>query len=114
MELPASFPNHEKNAQAIEALLERVRKLDPAAKARLAAMLDNEMDLPYLDAMEREYAKAFQRIAPGHATVLRGRFVLALNEQREFLVGLVRKVLRDGLSPSPQDPSAQANFSSEL
>jgi len=30
-------------------------------------MLDEELDLPYLDAMEREYAKAFRAIAPQYA-----------------------------------------------
>jgi uncharacterized protein YecE (DUF72 family) len=95
MQLPASFPNPQRNREAIEALLDRVRKLDDDARTRLATMLDEEMDLPYLDTMEREYAKAFQRIAPEHAIMLRGRFVQALNDQRMFLVGLVRKALQD-------------------
>jgi len=95
MDLPPSIPNHEQNLQAIEALLDRVRGLDKEAKTRLSAMLDEELDLPYLDAMEREYAKAFRAIAPQYATTLRGRFVSALNEQREFLVAQVRKVLHD-------------------
>jgi hypothetical protein len=95
MQLPASFPNPQRNTQAVQALIERVRNLEPEAKIRLAAMLDEEMDLPYLDTMEREYAKAFRRIAPEHATMLRGRFVSALNEQRSFLVEMVRKVLQE-------------------
>jgi hypothetical protein len=86
MDLPPSIPNHEQNIQAIQALLNRVRGLDKDARARLAAMLDEELDLPYLDAMEREYAKAFREIAPQYAATLRGRFVNALNEQREFLI----------------------------
>ena len=73
MDLPPSIPNHDQNVQAIEALLSRVRGLDKKAKKRLAAMLDEELDLPYLDAMEREYAKAFREIAPQYATTLRGR-----------------------------------------
>jgi hypothetical protein len=97
MQLPSCFPNPQRNGKAIETLLDRVRGLDDEAKKRLAAMLDDEMDLPYLDVMEREYAMAFQKIAPDHATQLRGRFVQALNEQREFLVGLVRNVLQEGL-----------------
>lgn len=95
MELPAIFPNPETNAPQIESLLDRVRTLDKDARIRLATMLDDEMDLPYLDLMEREYAKAFRQVAPDHATMLRGRFVTALNEQREFLVGLVRNVLQE-------------------
>lgn len=95
MQLPSSFPNPQRNAQAIEGLLERVRRLDTDAKARLTTMLDEEMDLPYLDVMEREYAQTFRKIAPDHATLLRGRFVTALNEQREFLIELVRKALHE-------------------
>ena len=111
MQLPASFPNPQRNTQAIQALLERVRGLEPEAKIRLAAMLDEEMDLPYLDTMEREYAKAFRRIAPEHATMLRGRFVTALNEQRGFLVEMVRKVLQDSMEqghPEVQDGALEA------
>ena len=96
MQLPSSFPNPQRNAQAIEGLLDRVRRLDKEAKTRLSAMLDDELDLPYLEVMEREYARTFRRIAPEHATMLRGRFVNALNEQREFLIDLVRKALQDG------------------
>ena len=107
MPMPPSIPNSSKNAQAIEALLERVRNLDNEAKSRLASMLDNEVDLPYLDVMEREYAKAFRRLSPEHANMLRGRFVCALNEQREYLVGLVRNVLQESevndLQTSTQD-----------
>jgi hypothetical protein len=95
MELPSSFPNPQQNAKAIETLLARVRKLDRDARVRLVSMLDEEVDLPYLDVMEREYARAFQKIAPEHALTLRSRFVSALNEQREFLVDLVRKVLEE-------------------
>lgn len=95
MELPAIFPNPETNIPQIESLLDRVRTLDKAARVRLAAMLSDEMDLPYLDMMEREYAQAFRQVAPEHATMLRGRFVSALSEQREFLVSLVRKVLQE-------------------
>ena len=99
MELPASFPDPKTNIQAIESLLDRVRSLDKEARTRLAVMLDDEQDLPYLDVMEREYAKAFREVAPDHATMLRGRFVTALNEQREFLVGLVRNVLQGVETP---------------
>lgn len=95
MELPAIFPNPDTNVPQIESLLDRVRTLDREARHRLAAMLDDELDLPYLDMMEREYARAFREVAPAHATMLRGRFVSALNEQREFLVNMVRKVLHD-------------------
>lgn len=95
MELPAIFPNPETNIPQIESLLDRVRTLDKDARQRLASMLENEMDLPYLDLMEREYAKTFRQVAPNQATELRGRFVSALNEQREFLVGLVCKVLQE-------------------
>lgn len=105
MELPASFPNRQANAEAIEALLERVRSLDKDAKARLSTMLDDEVDLPYLDIMEREYAKAFTQIAPDNAVMLRGRFVMALNQQRERLVGLVRKELH-AATGSMQDGAA--------
>ncbi|HOE96498.1 MAG TPA: hypothetical protein PLS90_06530 [Candidatus Sumerlaeota bacterium] len=95
MELPASIPDNERNNQAIEALLNRVRGLDKEARSRLSSMLDDEVDLPYLDNMEREYAKAFRNIAPEHANVLRGRFVRALNEQRAFLIGMVRNALTE-------------------
>ncbi len=95
MQLPSSFPNPQRNTQAINDLLERVRTLDEGARRRLTSMLDEEMDLPYLDVMEREYAKAFQKIAPSHAVMLRSRFVSALNEQREFLVEQVRNVLQE-------------------
>jgi hypothetical protein len=115
MEMPAHFPRQEKSLRQIEALLNRVRGLDRDAKARLSVMLDEEMDLPYLDVMEREYAKVFQRVAPGQATILRGRFVMALNEQRQFLIGLVRNALQteeDNSMQSAQpkaDPSAPDN-----
>ena len=72
-----------------------MRTLDKDSRKRLSSMLDAELDLPYLDMMEREYAKAFRQMAPEHATMLRGRFVTALNEQREFLVSLVCKVLQE-------------------
>lgn len=94
MELPPSFPNPKQNAKAVESLLNRVRTLDKEARNRLLTMLDEEIDLPYLDVMEREYAKAFQKIAPNHAVMLRSRFVSALNEQREFLVNQVRNTLQ--------------------
>jgi urease accessory protein UreE len=58
-------------------------------------MLNEELDLPYLDVMEREYAKTFRRIAPDHANLLRSRFVRALNDQREYLIQLVRNVLQE-------------------
>ena len=103
MQLPSCFPNPQRNSQAIESLLERVRNLDEDSKKRLTAMLDDEMDLPYLDVMEREYASAFRRIAPDHANHLRGRFVQALNEQRSFLVGMVRNVLQDQLGNPMQN-----------
>lgn len=105
MELPASFPNPQRNAQAIEGLLDRVRRLDKDAKARLSAMLNDELDLPYLDVMEREYAKTFRRIAPDHANMLRSRFVTALNDQRSHLIGLVRKVLQEGSDTLLQNES---------
>ena len=106
MELPASFPNPQRNAQAIEGLLERVRRLDKDAKTRLSSMLNDELDLPYLDVMEREYAKTFRRIAPEHANLLRSRFVHALNDQRAHLITLVRNVLQEEsdntLQPEPE------------
>lgn len=108
MQLPSSFPNPQRNAQAIEGLLDRVRRLDNDAKARLSAMLDDELDLPYLDVMEREYAKTFRRIAPDHATMLRGRFVKALNEQREYLISLVRKALHECESNTLQSQQLDA------
>jgi hypothetical protein len=95
MHLPENFPNPERNRRAIQGLLDRIKTLDKSARGRLQAMLDEEMDLPYLDVMEREYARAFQRVAPDHAVILRGRFIQALTEQRGFLVGLVRKTLQD-------------------
>jgi hypothetical protein len=95
MKLPPNFPNNPHTARNIQTLLTRVRRLSPAAKERLSTMLDEEMDLPYLDTMEREYAKFFRQVAPERATMLRGRFVRALNVQRDFLVGLVRKVLQE-------------------
>ena len=95
MDLPENFPNPERNRVAIQGLLDRIRTLDKPARGRLRAMLDEEMDLPYLDVMEREYARAFQRVAPDHAVALRGRFIQALNDQRAFLVALVRKTLQD-------------------
>ena len=95
MELPSSFPNPQQNTKAIETLITRVRNLDREARNRLATMLDEEIDLPYLDVMERQYAQAFRKIAPEHALALRSRFVSALNEQREFLVTLVHRVLRE-------------------
>ncbi|MCE5229154.1 hypothetical protein LLG95_06110 [bacterium] len=95
MQLPSSPSENPRNAQAVAALLERVRRLDADAKKRLNAMLDDEMDLPYLDAMEREYAQFFKTVCPDQASLLRGRFVKALNEQRQNLVGMVRNVLHE-------------------
>ena len=95
MDLPPSIPNSTRNSEAIEALLSRVRSLDRDARSRLVSMLDDEVDLPYLDTMEREYATAFRSIAPQHATMLRSRFVTALNEQRDFLIGMVRNALQE-------------------
>jgi hypothetical protein len=112
MQLPECFPNPRRNSKAIEALLDRVRSLDIDAKRRLATMLDEEMDLPYLDVMEREYAEAFRRIAPDNANNLRGRFVQALNDQRAFLVGLVRKVLQESLESSLQSSGSDAGSKS--
>lgn len=99
MQLPSSPSENPRNAQAVAALLERVRRLDSDAKKRLCAMLDDEMDLPYLDTMEREYAQFFKTVCPDQASVLRGRFVKALNEQREHLVDMVRNVLQEGDKP---------------
>lgn len=106
MDLPDCFPNPEHNAQQIENLLKRVRNLDATARRRLSSMLDEEMDLPYLDVMERQYAQAFQQVAPDHATELRGRFNQALNEQRMFLVGLVRQALREDVGSGLHTPSS--------
>lgn len=113
MEMPSSFPNPQRNAQAIQGLLERVRKLDKDAKARLNSMLNEELDLPYLDVMEREYAKTFRRIAPEHANMLRSRFVHALNDQREYLIELVRNVLQeeDSKDLQPELESETQQFS---
>lgn len=99
MQLPSSPSENPRNAQAVAALLERVRRLDSDAKKRLSAMLDDEMDLPYLDTMEREYAQFFKTVCPDQASMLRGRFVKALNEQREHLVDMVRNVLHEGSKP---------------
>ena len=114
MDLPPSIPNHDRNLQAIEALLDRVRQLDKNAKARLAAMLDDELDLPYLDVMEREYAKAFRAIAPDHANTLRTRFVAALNDQREFLISQVRNVLQDGLGTNLRTLQNKADLTPDI
>lgn len=114
MDLPPSIPNHERNIQAIQALLERVRGLNRDARSRLAAMLDDELDLPYLDAMEREYAKAFRSIAPEHANTLRGRFVTALNEQREFLVAQVRNILQEGSESELHSAPIKADLASGM
>ena len=107
MERPGSLPYSEKNTKAIEGLLGRVRSLNPSARARLLTMLNDEMDLPYLDMMEREYAKLFRTLTPTHAIELRGRFVKALNEQRGYLVGLVRNILQEcgdkELQPSEEE-----------
>ena len=103
MDTPAGLPNPQANIQAIQALLTRIRGLSQEAKTRLDAMLDDEADLPYLDAMEREYARAFQEIVPEKAVMLRGMFVQSLNQQREKLVGMVRNVLHEN------DDDAQAD-----
>jgi hypothetical protein len=109
MQLPSNFPNPQRNAQAIQGLLERVRRLDQDAKARLNSMLDEELDLPYLDVMEREYAKTFRRIAPEHANLLRSRFVRALNDQRSYLIDLVRNVLQEnGGNTLQSEPELEA------
>ena len=68
MQLPQGFPDNPRNAEAVHTLIDRVRKLEPSAKARLAVMLEEEMDLPYLDAMERQYADFFRKVAPENAT----------------------------------------------
>ncbi len=93
MNLPENL-NTDRNKRAVDSLLERVRGLDEEAKSRLLNMLDEEMDLPYLDMMEREYAKVFRCVSPEHATMLRGRFVETLNRTREYLVSEVRKILQ--------------------
>ncbi|MCL5269094.1 MAG: hypothetical protein M1457_00720, partial [bacterium] len=82
-------------AATVDELLDRVRGLDRDAKSRLASMLDRELDLPYLDLIEREYARAFRLLVPERAVQLRGRFVAALNMQREQLRELVRRVLQE-------------------
>ena len=99
------------HTRAIEKLLVRVRGLNKDARARLGTMLDDEMDLPYLDVMEREYAKLFQTLAPDQSVDLRGRFVKTLNEQREYLVGIVRNVLQepDENALPLQDEGLQSN-----
>ncbi len=94
MNRPLNSPENPRNAKAVAALLDRVRNLDDDARNRLLAMLDDEMDLPYLDVMEREYASFFRQVCPEQAAMLRGRFVNALNSQREHLVGLVRNALQ--------------------
>jgi hypothetical protein len=103
VDTPAGLPNPQANLKAIQALLTRVRGLNKDAKARLGVMLDDEADLPYLDAMEREYARAFQEIVPEKAVMLRGMFVQSLNQQREKLVGMVRNALHEN------DADAQAD-----
>ncbi len=99
MQMPSSPSENPRNAQAVAALLERVRRLDADAKKRLSAMLDDDMYVPYLDTMEREYAQFFKTVCPDQAAMLRGRFVTALNQQREQLVGMVRNVLHEGDKP---------------
>lgn len=107
MELPQEFSNSHRNVKAVEELLERVRGLDQDARDRLENMLDDEMDLPFLDVMEREYAKAFRRIVPDHANQLRGQFVSALNRQREILIGLVRQAIQDANHQEQADPNQE-------
>ena len=95
MQLPPSFPNPQRNTEAIRTLLDRVKALNHESKRRLRKMLDEELDLPYLDALERECALAFRRVAPDQALMLRGRFVQSLNEQRGFLLSLVYEALNE-------------------
>lgn len=112
MELPSYFPNPERSRKLIEDLLERVRKLDPAAKKRLSQLLENEADLPMLDKLERSYREKVQttlsRMSDRKAAVelgntLRSHFNRNLGLQRDYLHGCVRGVL--------QDPGAQMDNS---
>ncbi len=113
MQLPQGFPDNPRNAEAVHTLIDRVRKLEPSAKARLAVMLEEEMDLPYLDAMERQYADFFRKVAPDNATMLRGRFVEALDRQRIYLVGLVRQALTEGCNGLQNSSSDMQNDSGD-
>ncbi len=94
MDFEKKLPNPQVDQQNIDALLNRISRLDKTARERLRLMLDDEMDLPYLDVMEREFARAFRKIAPDYANQLRGRFINALYEQRELLTGKVRSLLQ--------------------
>jgi len=102
MDVPGCFPNPGRSSRQIEELLARVRNLDSKSKTRLRTMLADEMDLPYLDAMERAYHEVFRQIAPEHATQLRSRFVTAINAQRAFLTDLVLKALDEQPAPDGQ------------
>jgi Mg/Co/Ni transporter MgtE len=104
MELPSYFPNPERSKKLIQDLLNRVRKLDPAAKKRLAELLDNDADLPMLDKLERNYrekvvttlSKMSDRTAASElGNTLRAHFNRNLVQQREFLHDCVRGVLRE-------------------
>lgn len=88
---------------AIDALIARVRALPAIDKMTLARMLENEVDLPYLDSMEREYSSIYRTLAPDRAVALRGRFLQTLTQSREQLLTEIWKVLHEdcgGYQPS--------------
>jgi uncharacterized protein YbgA (DUF1722 family) len=104
MALPNYFPDPQRTQRLIDDLLSRVRKLDPLAKKRLAALLDSEADLPMLDKVERKYREKVmeslskmtdRNSALELSNALRGHFVRNLNLQRSYLHECVRKVLHD-------------------
>ena len=107
MTLPKFFPDPQRTQKLIDDLLDRVRNLDPAAKKRLAQLLEEEADLPMLDKVERRYREKVQdslgkmtdrgsAIELGNA--LRAHFVKNLNLQRCYLHEEVRKVLQEAIT----------------
>jgi tRNA uridine 5-carbamoylmethylation protein Kti12 len=106
MTLPKYFPDPQRTQKMIDDLLDRVRKLDPLAKQRLAHLLENEADLPMLDKVERKYReKVMESLsqmtdrdsASELSNALRTHFVRNLNLQRSYLHECVRKVLQESL-----------------
>ncbi len=115
MTLPKYFPDPQKTQKLIDDLLGRVRKLDPAAKKRLAELLDDEADLPMLDKVERKYREKVQTSlskmadrdsATDLGNALRSHFIKNLNLQRSYLHTEVRRVLHDSLAE--EDHSVQS------
>lgn len=123
MNLPSYFPNPERSQKLIDELLDRVRSLDPSAKKRLMALLEDEADLPMLDKVERDYrekvvgtlAKMSNRDAAAQlASTLRGHFVKNLNLQRAYLHELVRNVLQESIAEKLHEVEMDSVDSEEI